>query len=189
MKKIITLTSPLNGRFYKLAASEVAEFYEEHVLGSTDKFRKKMARAGSSLPVVGTVLLQLFNGGGDVIDARAGYNLVTDAGRGAAIDRLQGTSVGVCDFVAIGTGATAAAAGDTTLQTEIGTRVQGALTQPTAFTDRVVSTFAAANGTGAITECGRLSASSGGVLFGRQVFSVINKGASDSLQVQYDITD
>lgn len=186
----IKLVSPKTGRLYRLNPGEIKAFYEEHVLGNVNKFKTALLKklGPVSFPVIGTVLLELIRDG-EVIDARAGTNLVTDAGRGAAIDRLQGTSVGVSDYVAIGTGATAANAADTTLQTETGTRVQGALTQPTAFTDRVISTFAAANGTGALTECGRLTASSGGVLFGRQVFSVINKAAADSLQITYDITD
>lgn len=189
--KSFRLTSLRNGQIYRLSDHEIQEFYDENIRGRArngirPEIFKGQIRDG--FVVVGTVLLQLRNALGDLIAARASTNLIVTAGKNAVIDRLQGTSVGVHDFQAIGTGATAAAAGDTTLQTEIGTRVQGTLSQPAATTDRLVSVFAAANGTGALTETGRLTASSGGNLFARQVFSVINKGASDSLTITHDIT-
>lgn len=137
----------------------------------------------------GRGLLQLFDAAGQLKQAVCSPNLVVDTGRAQAIDRLQTASPAVCDYQAVGTNNTAAAAGDTTLNTEIGTRVQGTLSQPTAYTDRLVSTFSAGNGTGALVETGRLNASSAGVLMSRIVFSVINKGASDSLQTTHDITD
>ena len=58
-------------------------------------------------------------------------------------------------------------------------------TTVTNDTSQVVGTFAAGNGTGAITEVGLLTASSGGTLISRKVFSAINKGADDSLQVTH----
>jgi hypothetical protein len=191
---LLTVSSPKTGRTYRITPAEVRAFYEEHVLGATASFRDKaLARLGRvgaracTLPLVGTVLLELFRPGGELVDVRMGPNLVVDAGRALVIDRLQGTPA-VADYLAVGTGATAPAAGNTTLGTEIGTRVQGSLTQPTAYTDRCSGTFAAGNATGAITECGRLNASSSGTLLGRQTFDVINKAAPDSLSITYDIT-
>lgn len=182
-----------NGNIYRITPAEARAFYEEHVLGAAHRLRDTIAdfprRLASPVCVVGTVLLELFRGD-HLIDARVGPNLVVNAGKDLVIDRLQGVNgpPAVCDFMAVGTGTTAAAAGDTTLQTEIGTRVQGTLSQPTSTTDRLVSTFAAGNATGAITETGRLNASSAGTLLGRIVFSAVNKAAGDSLQVTYDIT-
>ena len=141
----------------------------------------------SHLNLKGTILIELFGPDGRLKDRRKVKNLITTVGRGQVIDRLQAGTPAVCDYIAIGTGATAAAAGDTTLGTEVA-RGQGTLTQPDAFTDRSVYTFAAGTGTGNITEAGRLNASSGGVLMGRQVFTAVNKTASDSLQITYDFT-
>jgi hypothetical protein len=89
--------------------------------------------------------------------------------------------------MAIGTGATAAAAGDTTLQTELD---RNALTSRVAATNVItmVGDWAAGDGTGAITEAGILSASSNGTLFSRAVFSVINKAAGDTLQITWTYT-
>jgi hypothetical protein len=138
--------------------------------------------------------MELFGPDGKLKDRRKISNLITTVGRGQVIDRLQSTtaSPAICDWVAIGTGVTAAAAGDTALQTEVArlqaTGGNGSISQPDAFTDRAVVTFAAGTGTGNITEAGRLNASSAGVLMGRQVFTAVNKTASDSLQITYDFT-
>ena len=196
MKTKFQVKSPKNGRLYRLAAEEIQAFYNEHVLGNVSAFRDKvMKRIKAStgkyptFPLVGTVLCRLTNSEGQLAGVSMGGNLVVDTGRSAAIDRLQGTSVGVHDYVGIGTDSTSPVVGNTALGGETGTRVQGTLSQPTAYTDRVVSTFAAGNGTATIAEAGRFSASVAGNMFARYVFTGIPKGASDSLEITYDITD
>ena len=89
--------------------------------------------------------------------------------------------------MAIGTGSTAAAAGNTALGSEAG-RV--ALTSSTVTDNAVayVASFGAGTGTGAITEAGLLNASSSGTLLCRTVFSVINKGANDTLGITWTVT-
>lgn len=122
-------------------------------------------------------------------------NLVTNAGKAGAASRLNGAgSEAAFTYIAIGTGTTAAAAGDTTLQTEIttngGQRAAGTTsrvtTDVTNDTARVVVTF---NFTGsfAVTEAGLLNAASSGVLLNRQVFTAVNVVSGDSLQVTIDI--
>ena len=91
-------------------------------------------------------------------------------------------------YCAIGTGTTPAAVTDTALQTELTRSSVITPTNPDANTLQFSTTFAAGVGTGAITEAGFLSASSSGTLLNRQVFSAINKGASDTLTVQVDIS-
>ena len=49
-------------------------------------------------------------------------------------------------------------------------------------------TFNAGEATGAITEAGLLNASSGGTLFDRVTFPVINKGALDIYNIDFTIT-
>jgi hypothetical protein len=189
MKRHFKLQSARTGKVYTIADREVQEFYQEHVMGASPD-RALPGRGHHPIRLIGTLLIQLFNPDLELKDVRAIRNLVTNAGKDAVADRLQGVNgpPAVFDYLAIGTGTTAAAAGDTTLQTETGTRVQGTLSQPTSTTDRLVGTFAAGNGTAAITEAGRLNASSSGTLLIRQVFSAINKAAGDSLQLQHDLT-
>lgn len=141
----------------------------------------------SSIAIIGTITVDLFGPDGELKQTQTVKNMFVNTGRAALIDRLQGNSPAVADYIAIGTGTTAAAAADTTLQTEVA-RAQGTLSQPDAYTDRCVYTFPAGTGTGSITECGRLNAASTGTLFGRQVFTAVPKGASDTLQITYDFT-
>ena len=114
-------------------------------------------------------------------------NLVVTAGKGFVASRMAGTSANVMSHMAIGTGITAAAAGDTALGNEAArtaltsTNVSGAVVT-------YVDTFAAGTGTGAITEAAILNASSGGTMLCRTVFSVVNKGASDSMTITWTVT-
>jgi len=48
--------------------------------------------------------------------------------------------------------------------------------------------FGAGEGTGSITEAGIFNASSSGTLLCRTVFSVVNKGASDSMTITWTVT-
>lgn len=187
------VTSPKNNQVYRITPAEANAFYEEHVLGAIGRLRDEASRRfkpfSDPMRFVGSVLLELINPWGEVVDAHMGFNLVVNAGKDLVVDRLQGVGgpPAVADYIAIGTGTNAAAAGDTALQTEVA-RGQGTLSQPTSTTDRSVYTFAAGTGTGAITEAGRLNAAASGTLLGRIVFSVVTKGALDTLQVTYDLT-
>lgn len=120
-------------------------------------------------------------------------NLVTNAGFAGMASRCNGSGAEAAfTYLAVGTGATAANAADTTLQTEITgsgldraaatcTRVTTTQTNDTAQLDYTWSV----SGTKAITECGALNANAAGVLLGRQVFSAINVVSGDQVQMTY----
>jgi hypothetical protein len=114
-------------------------------------------------------------------------NIVVTDGKEYIASRMKDASATAMSHMAIGTGSTAAAAGDAALGTEAG-RV--ALTSTTVTSNAVayVATFPAGTGTGAITEAGILNASSSGTLLCRTVFSVINKGAADTLGITWTVT-
>ncbi len=114
-------------------------------------------------------------------------NLVVDTGLAYIASRMKDTTDTAMSHMAVGSGTTAAAVGDTTLGTELG-RV--ALTSTTVTTNNVayVATFPAGTGTGAVTEAGLFNASSAGTLLCRTVFSVSNKGAADTLGITWTVT-
>jgi hypothetical protein len=89
--------------------------------------------------------------------------------------------------MAIGTGTTAPAGGDTTLESEAG-RVALNSNVRTANAIAYVATFPAGTGTGAITEAGILNAASAGILLCRTTFAVINKGAADTLGITWTVS-
>lgn len=121
-------------------------------------------------------------------------NLVVDAGKAGVASRINGAGAEAAfTFIAIGTGTVAAAAGDTTLGTEIttGGGARAAATASRVTTDvtndtaRLVLTFNF-TATFAVTESGALNASSAGVLLARQVFTAVNVVNGDSLQVTWN---
>ena len=114
-------------------------------------------------------------------------NLVVTTGKEYVASRIKDTTATAMSHMAIGTGTTAAAAGDTALISE---SARTALTSTTVSTNTVVyvDTFGAGTGTGAITEAGVFNASSSGTMLCRTVFSVVNKGADDSMTITWTIT-
>jgi len=124
---------------------------------------------------------------GEIIEDRVIPNLITTVGLNFIASRIDGTGTNVMSHMAVGTGSTAAVVGDTTLGTE-SARVAHDSSTASTNTEVYVTTFPAGTGTGAITEAGVLNAASTGTLLCRAVFSVINKGASDSMIITWTIT-
>jgi hypothetical protein len=114
-------------------------------------------------------------------------NLVVTAGKGYVASRIKDASATAMSHMAIGSGSTAAAAGDTALGSELG-RVALTSTNVSGAVVTYVATFAAGTGTGAVTEAALLNASSSGTMLCRTVFSVVNKGASDSMTITWTVT-
>lgn len=113
-------------------------------------------------------------------------NLVVTAGKNWVADRMNNANT-VMTHMAVGTGTTAAAAGQTTLVTESD---RNSLTSTTVTDNAVayVATWAAGDATAALTEAAILDAATGGDMLARTVFSVVNKGAADSMTITWTIT-
>lgn len=154
----------------------------------------------------GQLWIQHFDGrtGEALLYGLASVRLVTNAGRDEIIDEFDAATAAGFDltsfnFHGIGTGVTAAAVGDTALQTELtteynpnNTRATGVQSQPTSDVYRTVATNTLDSGTPTITEAGVLSqaATGGGVLIDRFVFAGIALvGANgDGLQTTVNLT-
>lgn len=139
-----------------------------------------------NLKITGDLKVQIFDKTGAIKEERLLKNLVVTNGKTFIAARIVGTPTAMSNM-AVGAGTTAAAAGDTALGAELG-RV--ALTSSTSASNVVtyVATFAPGTGTGAVTEAGIFNAGSGGTMLCRTVFSVINKGADDTMSVTWQIT-
>lgn len=118
-------------------------------------------------------------------------NLVVNAGLAYIISRMVGTAKSVMSHMAVGSGTTAAAAGDTSLETQIGSRkaldsttIAGSNNEKVVY----VATFSPGEGTGAITEAGIFNASTSGDMLCRTVFAVVNKAADDTMVITWTIT-
>lgn len=130
---------------------------------------------------------------GDWNNFRVISNLVTDAGKAGVASRINGAGAEAAfTYIAVGTGATAANAADTALQTELATsglsRASGTAsrvtTDVTNDTAQLAVTFTV-TGSQAVTEAGVLNAASNGVLLARQVFSAVNVVNGDTWTVTW----
>jgi hypothetical protein len=142
-----------------------------------------------NIKITGDVKIDIIGADGAVKDTREIKNLVVTSGKTFIASRMVGVGSNVMGWMELGTGTTAAAVGDTALQTAIaGSRV--ALTSGTSATNVVtyVASFPAGTGTGAVTEAGVFNASSAGTMLCRTVFSVVNKGAADAMSITWTIT-
>lgn len=117
--------------------------------------------------------------------------LVTTAGINLAMADFvtgAGTHIAAFTYIDCGTGTTAAAIGDTALQTAAGTaRVSGTQSTPSAGQYRVVSTIPFAS-TLAITEMGLFSASTSGTMWDHRIFSALNVTSGDSVTFTYTVS-
>jgi hypothetical protein len=139
-----------------------------------------------NIKVTGDVTVTITGKDGQVKDQRQIKNLVVTTGKEFIAARMVGTPDEM-SHMAVGSGATAAAAGDTALGSELG-RV--ALSTDTVLGAVVTytATFPAGTGTGGITEAGILNAGSSGTMLCRTVFAVVNKGADDAMSITWAIT-
>jgi hypothetical protein len=143
--------------------------------------------ATENLKASGSLRVVVTGADGKVKEEHDFRNLVVTVGKNFVASRMVGATANVMSHMAVGAGTTPAAAGDTTLGSELG-RV--ALATSTATTNVVsyTATFPAGTGTGAVTEAGIFNASSAGTMLCRTVFSVVNKGVDDALSVTWTIT-
>ena len=140
-----------------------------------------------TIKMTGDLKIVLTDESGQIKHEQEIKNLVVTAGKDFIASRMKDTTKGAMSHMAIGSGTTAANVADTTLGTELG-RVS--LTSTTVTTNNVayVATFPAGTGTGAVTEAGLFNDGSAGDMLCRTVFSVINKGAADTLGITWTVT-
>jgi hypothetical protein len=166
---------------------------------SARNFAKKLGRLVRSLAkrfgeavAIALLLINVHNGNMHPLAMPIAIGLVTTAGVNyMASDFASGgvtPTISGNKFHDSGTGVTAAAIGDTALQTGTGNaRVSGTATNPSANIYQSVATLAYTVGA-AITEWGIFSASTVGTLWDHRVFSAINVLNGDSIAFTYKLT-
>jgi hypothetical protein len=147
------------------------------------------------LTVKGSFVVERKDPAGRVLDRRVVRNTIVSAGQALLASFLAvGTAAGSTLWKAlyIGTDTTAPITNDTNLGARTGVGVAGSLSSPSARVWQITAAFASSNpaGTAAISEAGVFDAvtTSGFTMWARQTFSVINKGASDNLNLTYSVT-
>jgi len=144
-----------------------------------------------NLKLSGQLNIVLKDKAGNIKDQREVKNLVVNAGLAYIASRMVGTSKSVMSHMALGSGTTAAAAGQTDLVSILGSRealdsttISGTNNEKVVY----VSSFEAGDATGAVTEAGIFNATTSGDMLCRTVFSVVNKAADDTMSVTWTIT-
>ena len=136
----------------------------------------------------GKVTLVLTGSDGSVKETREVENLVVQVGLNYIASRMKDATATAMTHMEVGTSSTAASLAQTTLVAAVSAS-RTALTSTTVTTSSVAyaCTFGAGVGTGALTEAGIFNAASAGTMLCRTVFSVINKGAADTLTITWTI--
>lgn len=117
-------------------------------------------------------------------------NLVVTVGKNFIASRMIGTASTVMSHMAVGTATATPATSDTTLGTEVGRAIFSIAASATGNVVTYTANFAAGTGTGALTEAGIFNASGAGAgtMLCRTTFPVVNKGASDTLTISWNVT-
>lgn len=145
--------------------------------------------------LTGTIHLVLKDRDGKIKEERVIKNLIVNAGKAEVAALIGAVAGGVAfGYIAIGTGTTAPAAANTTLEAEIttggGARAASVNTQVTTTvtndTLQAVKTFTFTLSF-AVTESGLFNDATAGDMLARQTFSVINVANGDTLTVTWKI--
>lgn len=140
------------------------------------------------LKVIGEPTFTLYDKFGNIKQQFTKPNLVVTVGKNLIADRLIGTSSGVMTHMAVGTSNASLDAANTALASQLNSRV--ALVSSTR-TNNVITyscTFGEGVCTGALVEAGIFNAATNGTMLCRTTFGVINKEATDTLTINWNVT-
>lgn len=144
-----------------------------------------------SLRLKGRYIVTVYGPDGQPKQEMVGPNVVCTNGKEWLARFLASAAAAASTFtakyIAVGTGTGAEAASDTGMGTEVA-RQTATASYVSNQIYQLTATFATNSAVGAITEYGLFTSSSAGTLISRDVESVINVGASDTLKVVYQLT-
>ena len=154
----------------------------------------KMTEKKEGMPMKGHIKIELFDAQGNVKEKIEKHNTFMAVGDAHVADQLAATSgEAAMGWMAIGTGSTAFTTSSTTLNSALDRNAlaSGYPEQQGGASDNDVvykATWAAGDGTGAIKEAGIFNSSIAGTMLAASTFSVINKGASDTLTITWTVS-
>lgn len=148
----------------------------------------------AGLNIVGHGRAVLKDEDGRIKELREFDNVFTDVGDAHVADQMESSpDESAMSDMAVGTVTTTLTAGDTQLGGEDDRNTLTSFTQGAGADDNkvvYVGDWAAGDATGALTEAGIFNShtADSGTMLCAQTFSVINKGASDTLQITWTVT-
>jgi hypothetical protein len=142
-----------------------------------------------NMKLTGKLNIKVTNEDGVITTDTTINNLVVTAGKEWVATLMQSGTGTAMSHMAVGTGANAANAADTALQTEaarVALSVAGGTR--TGASIAYVGVYPAGTGTATLTEAGIFNATPAGTMLARTVFTAIAKGAADSLTITWTVT-
>lgn len=124
------------------------------------------------------------------IKVREVDNLITTAGLGVIASYFAGNAAAKAEYIAVGTGATAAVVGDTALEAEVARKQADILLGSGANYNKIYYsvTYPPTSIIATITEAGILTAAIGGTLFNRATFAGLAVGQVDALTIVWTLS-
>jgi len=141
----------------------------------------------STIKMTGELKVQKFNSNNEVIEQRDVSNLVVTVGKQHIAERMISDSETKMSYMAVGSGQTVAAIGNTALGSELGRAVLiSSIRSGTNVTYTAI--FDLSTGNGDISEAAILSASSGGTMLCRTTFPTITKDNTETIAISWTVT-
>ena len=140
--------------------------------------------------IKGVACIQLFGPDGKLKEERIIHNTVTELMDAHVADQMSDQGDAAIGWMAVGTGSGQTSA-STGLAVTLDRNALTSTTQGVAGADNdviYVGTWAAGDGTGAITEAGVMRADNNTTMMLYASFSVVNKGAADTLVITWTAT-
>ena len=140
--------------------------------------------------IKGKVKLVLKDENGKIKQVEEGNNTITELMDAHVADQMSDSGDAAIGYMGVGTG-TGQGSASTGLATSSANVALDSTTQGTSGDDNdviYVATFPAGTATAALTEAGIFQADNNTTLMAYDDFSVINKGASDALEITWTIT-
>lgn len=144
-------------------------------------------QAKETLEMRGRLKIEVFDAQGQIKETKEIPNLVVTTGKGYIASRMKDTTFGAMSHMAVGIDDTAPDIADVALADELA-RVALTSTAVSGSVVTYVASFPPGTGSGALVEAGILNASTAGTMLCRTTFSVINKGAADSMTITWTVT-
>lgn len=157
----------------------------QETLGLSDIISVRPEKSvGSKVFLSGKLSVWMWNSTGGLAEFRQVVNTVTTGGKQGAADQiLAAPALNKPTHMAVGTGAPAANA----LGAEIDRNALATKTRSGTVVT-MTATWAAGDGTGALTEAGIFDAAAVGNMWTSAAFAVVNKTAADTLAISWDLT-
>ena len=140
-----------------------------------------------TLKATGELLIEVRNEQGQLVEKRHVPNMVVTVGKNWIVDRMLSNGSAVMSHMAVGSGNTAPALGQTALTNQLARIPFNSINQ-VGNTVTFVAVYNAGVGTGSLTEAGIFNAATNGTMLARTTFGTLTKAPGDVVTVSWTIT-